>query len=247
MPGQPVAEGIQRFHSRFVNWYLVADGRRLTAIDAGLPPDWMTLRRALAHAGRAPRDLEAVVLTHAHVDHVGFAERARAEWGVQVYLHEDDGPLIDHWLRPARSERTPLAYLIHPSFRRAFAVMLLTGAFRGKHIRAYETFRDGDVLPVPGRPRAIHTPGHTFGHCALHLPERGVLFSGDEVVTFNPYVGRAGPQIISRGATADFALALQSLDRLEGIEAAVVLPGHGGPWTGGVAEAVRLAREAGVS
>src|SRR3712207_6893536 len=46
---------------------------------------------------------------------------------------------------------------------------------------------DGETLAVAGSPRVVHTPGHTFGHCALHLPDRDVLITGDALITRSPY------------------------------------------------------------
>jgi len=60
----------------------------------------------------------------------------------------------------------------------------------------------------------IPTPGHTLGHCALHLPERDVVIAGDAIVTLNPYTARRGPQILAGAATADSHRALDSLDEL---------------------------------
>jgi glyoxylase-like metal-dependent hydrolase (beta-lactamase superfamily II) len=93
----------------------------------------------------------------------------------------------------------------------------------------------------------VFTPGHTYGQCALHLPDRDVLLTGDALVTLDPYTGRRGPQIIAGAATADSAQALVSLDRLVAYDsgATTLLPGHGDPWTGGVAAAVEQARRTG--
>ena len=110
-----------------------------------------------------------------------------------------------------------------------------------KRIGAVETFDDGATLDVPGSPRVIHVPGHTAGSVAFHLPDRSALIVGDALITLNVVNGATGPQLFPN-FTQDNAQALASLDRFDGIEAAHVLPGHGDAWTGGLAEAVRLAR-----
>src|SRR5207302_185062 len=106
---------------------------------------------------------------------------------------------------------------------------------------------DGETLDIPGRPTVVHTPGHTPGASALLLGDRGVLFTGDGLVTMNPLTGRLGPQICPGGFNTSSRQAMDSLNRLEGLSAPTILPGHGEPWTGGVGDAVRLAREAGFS
>ncbi len=86
-----------------------------------------------------------------------------------------------------------------------------------------------------------------MGTAALHLESRSVLLTGDALVTRNPLTGRVGPQIMPSGFNSDTPAALASLEALLAVTADTVLPGHGEPWTRGVAEAVRAARSAGVS
>jgi glyoxylase-like metal-dependent hydrolase (beta-lactamase superfamily II) len=116
------------------------------------------------------------------------------------------------------------------------------GGLRTEHISEVATFADGATLDVPGAPRVIHLPGHSAGSVALHLPGLDALFAGDALITLRVTTGQVGPQLSP--FTADEAQALASLDRLEGLEARWVLPGHGEPWTGGLAEALRRIRGA---
>jgi glyoxylase-like metal-dependent hydrolase (beta-lactamase superfamily II) len=74
-----------------------------------------------------------------------------------------------------------------------------------------------------------------------------VLFTGDALVTSDPYTARTGPCLVARAATADSELNLRSLDALETTGATTVLTGHGDPWTGGIEEAVARARRAGAA
>ena len=106
---------------------------------------------------------------------------------------------------------------------------------------------DGAVLDVPGRPRAVATPGHTPGHCAIHFEQHGALFAGDALCTWNPLTGRIGAQLMPSAFNVDNAQALESLARLEGLDAQVTLPGHGEPWRERPAAAVSAARAAGPS
>jgi glyoxylase-like metal-dependent hydrolase (beta-lactamase superfamily II) len=91
-----VADGVHRIEDANTNWYLIEDERRLTVVDAGVPRSWESLREALRGIGRRTSDIAALVLTHAHFDHLGFAERARVELGVPVYVRENDVPLTRH-------------------------------------------------------------------------------------------------------------------------------------------------------
>jgi glyoxylase-like metal-dependent hydrolase (beta-lactamase superfamily II) len=88
-----IASGVWRLSTELVNWYLVEDGDGVTVVDAGAPKYRPQLEVALARLGRSLGDVAAIVLTHAHSDHTGFAEALREETGVPVYVHTEDESL----------------------------------------------------------------------------------------------------------------------------------------------------------
>jgi len=105
------------------------------------------------------------------------------------------------------------------------------------------TCTDGDVLDVPGAPRVMHTPGHTPGHCVFHFADHGVVFAGDALCMWNPVTGSRGIQLMPRQMNVSNAQALESLARLEQLEAGAVLVGHGKPCRESLRVAVARARE----
>src|SRR3954451_10475716 len=239
------APDIHRIEDASVNWYLVEADAGLTVVDAGVPPSWASLQRVVSEVGREIAEIRALVLTHAHFDHIGFAERARTELGVPVYLHENDAPLARRPLQYAH-ERSRTRYLLtRPKALPHVAGFLAARAFWPLPLQETSTYGDDDVLDVPGEPRAVFTPGHTLGHCALHFPARDAVIAGDAMVMLDPYTGQNGPRIVAGAATADSGRALRTLDRLAGLHARNGLTRHRGSWRGGGGEAVRLARQAG--
>lgn len=246
MPHETVAPGVHLIADPVVNFYLVEDDEGVTAIDAGLPGDWKHLLEGLRAIGREGQ-LRAVVLTHGHVDHVGFAERARRELNAHVFVPEGEQELAAAPLARMYplAERSPLPYLNRSATRRLLLTVLLMGGAKARVGGDMATYAAGEELPVPGRPRAIASPGHTPAHMALLLADRDVLFTGDAIVTLDPYTGRRGPRLVARAATHDVDQNLRSLAALERTGAQILLPGHGRPWTEGAQKAVVLAREAG--
>lgn len=226
------------------NWYLIEEGASLAIVDTGLPRSWDSLQEALQTLGRRASDIEAVVLTHGHFDHMGFARRAQQELGVPVYVHGQEVAVAAHpWVYDHERSRVP--YFRHPTFVKVFTEMTLMGALWVRGTNAVRTFGEGEQLDVPGRPTVLFTPGHTHGHCSLLLADRGAVLAGDAFVTLDPYTGRSGPCIVAGAATADSRQALASLDRLASADANVALTGHGPVWRGRLRDAVDRAVAAG--
>jgi glyoxylase-like metal-dependent hydrolase (beta-lactamase superfamily II) len=239
-----VAPGIHRVEDAYTNWYLVQDGDSVTIVDAGTPASWGSFEQALARIGRRRDDVAALVLTHAHYDHVGFAERARRELGVPVHVHGDDVPLTHNPLGFARER--PVARYLATQVRAMPIVlsMLRHRAFFAPPVTEVERISNG-ALDVPGSPRVVPTPGHTQGHVALHFPDRDAVIAGDAIVMLDPYTARRGPRLVARAAVTNLERNLESLDALAATGARTVLTGHGDPWRDGAEEAVALARRAG--
>lgn len=93
----------------------------------------------------------------------------------------------------------------------------------------------------------VATAGHTWGHCALHLPDADAVITGDALVTLDPYTGLTGPRIVAGAATADADMALASLAAIADTGVGLVLPGHGDPWRLGAVRAASQGRANGVA
>ena len=233
-----VADRIERVSENIVNFYLVEDTGRVTVVDAGMPGNWGLLVDGLSRIGRTLADIESVVLTHAHSDHVGIAERIRTAAPAEALIHEADLEYLLAGKRPpGGTERGFSRRLLS-----TLAYGLRKGALRMPPVAEARAFADGDVLDLPGTPSVAHAPGHTPGACALFFASRGALLTGDTLVTIDFVTGRAGP-VVSPFNT-DRAQAIASLSRLEALPATVILPGHGEPFPGSPGRAVALARAA---
>ncbi|MCR2814072.1 MBL fold metallo-hydrolase [Microbacterium sp. zg.Y1084] len=242
-----VAPGIHRLSRAHVNCYLIHTDDGLTLVDAGLPGMWRDLVALLADLGATPGEIDAVVLTHGHFDHVGMSRRLATDHGVRHLVHERDRRLARHPYRYRHAAARWVYPFRHPRAIPVISRMAAAGALGIRGVDATGTIIPGTPLDLPGHPVPVFTPGHTDGHCVLFLPEQGMLLSGDALVTLDPYTGRTGPRIVANAATADPDAALASLAALAETGAAAVLPGHGEAWAEGAAAAVAHARRVGAS
>lgn len=236
-----VAKGVHHFDTGAFNWYLIEENGQLTLVDAGFPGHYKTYKEGLKSLGKTNKDLEAIVLTHAHADHIGFAERLRKETGVAVYVHKEDAkmatkPLQLPWFGLAINAWRPYTLI------NVLGAGIVNGIFTLPHLTQVQTVENGQVLDIPGRPRILHTPGHTDGEISLFLEERNILIAGDTIVTRNLLSGSlSGPQIASPILTADYKQNMRSLDLLRELGHVTMLSGHGIPWKGNMGDAVGIA------
>jgi glyoxylase-like metal-dependent hydrolase (beta-lactamase superfamily II) len=134
----------------------------LSLIDCGYAGSERRIGQAIQRHGRDLSELRRVVVTHGHPDHAGSAS-ALAAMGATIFIHPAD----------AENLRTTWAEaLARPTRGRIFAAM--TPA-----LPTFEPIEDGDVLPMLGGLRVIHTPGHTPGSVCLYGARDRVLFVGD--------------------------------------------------------------------
>lgn len=240
-----VGSGVHLVHASHTNFVLVREGDEVTLVDSGYPGDRDLVEESLAHVGLGVGALAGTLLTHGHVDHLGSAERLHREAGVPVHCHAAEERNARGEVREVIGTGEVLARTWRPkvlAFALNAALHGALGPFPG--VTDPTTFTEGP-LDLPGAPRPLHTPGHTSGHVCVHLPDRGVLLTGDALITVDVWdPSRRGPQLIRERFSADQRQAIASLDVIERVEADAVVPGHGRPYRGTPAAAVAEARRA---
>jgi glyoxylase-like metal-dependent hydrolase (beta-lactamase superfamily II) len=235
---EKVADGVYRLGTDWVGWYLCDVDGAVTIVDCGFSGYFDQLPAALSELGRSIDAVAAVVLTHYHADHVGSAERIRTEAGATVFAPSADAAGVQGGKVPAPGGL--VASLWRPRMMRYMAHAIRNGGAKQIPVQEVQTYGDGDVLEVPGGLRAVHTPGHTGGHCSLLAEGAGVLFAGDALATVSFLSGDTGPQV--HAFNEDAERARDSLSRLEQLSASMVVVGHGQPFEGSPPDAVRRAR-----
>ncbi len=234
-----IADGVHRLGSRWVNFYLVEEGGALTLVDTGLPGYSGQLTLGLRALGRNASDVNAIVLTHTHSDHIGGAPAFSKETGAPVLVHRGEAPIATGAAKPIPPKGF-MSSLWRPQLLSFAAHAAANKGMATITVPEVTPFDDDDVLDVPGKLRVVYTPGHSSAHSALVLEDRRVLFCGDAMATLAVNTGETGPMVHPFNQDRDGAVS--SLDILEKVDADILLPGHGEPWRGRISDAVTQAR-----
>jgi glyoxylase-like metal-dependent hydrolase (beta-lactamase superfamily II) len=222
-----------------VNVYLIEDSP-LTLIDAG--PNSGTsldeLQRGIAGLGHSLEDIELVVLTHQHIDHLGLVSLVASHSGADVAALDAAVSYVENYSAEAQAE-DDFAYemMLRHGIPRdvASALRSVSRAFQAWGARAEVTrvLHDGDELRFDDRTmRLHHRPGHSPTDTVFHDSQRGMLIAGDHLlrhVSSNPLITR--PRDGSGERPQSLVTYLDSLRATREMELDLVLPGHGDPIT----------------
>ena len=225
-----------------VNTYLIED-EPLTLLDSG-PNSGKSLdelERALGARGHAMEDLELLLVSHQHIDHLGLLDVVARRSGAEVAALDVLAPYVARY----RSDAERDDEFAEAVMRRhgvpgdvAHALGLVSGAFRalGSSAEVTRVLHDGEELPLRDRTlRVMHRPGHSPTDTVFWDPERRILLAADHLlkhISSNPLISRP-PGADSRPEHRPQALVtyLDSLRRTRELPAELVLPGHGEPIT----------------
>jgi len=169
-----MAPGVFRFPtaSHFINTvaFLEDDGS-VTLVDCGTKFAPKRIVQGLASIGRHPRDVQRIVLTHAHNDHAGgAADMIRRTEVAGVDVHVDDAHYVETGSAPPM-DRTTVGGKV---FQR-----INYGGFAATPVA--NQLVDGQIIDVAGGLTVHHTPGHSPGHIALRHERTNVLITGDSI------------------------------------------------------------------
>ena len=220
-----IADGLHMIPLRAVNAYLVEAAEGLVLIDAGFPKKAGIVLDAIRALGKAPEDLRHIVLTHAHVDHIGSLAALVNATGAQTWMHAADAPIAERGsgFRPMRAAPGLLRGILFRLFVRPNQTI---EAAKIDHL-----MQDGEVVPIAGGLRIVAAPGHCLGQVAVLWPERGVLFAGDAVANL---VGIGDPL-----GYEDQLEGRRSQKKLAGLDFNIACFGHGKPLVGDAAHMFR--------
>ena len=207
----------------------VLKSKGVIAVDAGAPNKGRNFARGLERASIDPQDVQLIVITHGHWDHVGSAGELKAITGAKLAMHQREV----HWLEQSLTPLPP-------------GVTLWGRVFISLHKKLMPLINippakidvalgdDGLLLSDYGIPgRVLHTPGHSSGSVSVLL-DTGEAFVGDLAMNRFPLRLSPGLPIFAE----DQAAVVESWRSLLDQGATTVYPAHGKPFP---AEVIRKA------
>lgn len=234
-----ITDSVHFAQTDLVNWTLVTDGSGVVIIDAGFPGQRDDVLGSVRQLGFDVDDIHAILLTHAHVDHLGSAIWFAKTHGTPVFCHATE---VGHAHRDYLEQVPPVALAAkawQPRYLKWSLDIARVGALTRDAIPTARALTDEVAAALPGTPTAIPTPGHTGGHCSYLVD--GVLVGGDALITGHPVSTHRGPQLLPGLFNHDQAACVRSLSVLGSLDTEVLLPGHGPVWRGSIREAATQA------
>ncbi len=208
-----VAPRVYQVRLRGTSSFLLLDSR-VTIVDTGTVGSGRRILEALNAAGRRPDEVEQIIITHYHPDHMGSLPELRQRLGMRTAVHVLEAPFVEGRLPMPNvfpRHRNVLSRVAQPILER----------WPFTPVPVDLVLHDGDELPVLGGLRVVHTPGHTPGHVCLYVRDLALLVVGDAL-----QYRRGALDLPSRVFTEDMDEARRSVAKLALLEVQTIAFSH---------------------
>jgi glyoxylase-like metal-dependent hydrolase (beta-lactamase superfamily II) len=219
---EEIEAGVYLISAGRANSYLLA-GDDLALVDTGLPGEEDSVIAGIGKIGRKPDELNHILITHAHMDHMGSLAALKKVSGAQVVASSKE--VEKTWTMGREG--------LGGKIFKGVLYLLETFSFNYEPVSVDMPCQGGEVIDCFGGMQVIATPGHSPGSLSYYQRERKMLFTGDALS------GAPQLQLPPRLGCADYRAALTSVGKLAELGVAICLFGHGRPLTAGASEGMK--------
>lgn len=206
------------------NVFLLIDGKSLSLIDTGFRGRTARIIKEIKQLGYSPADIDNIIITHHHPDHIGSLALLQKASQARVVAHPADAPYIEGQLpQPGLLRPTWVRKLISPFYSLWSTVPAPVDML----------VNDGDKLPILGGIKILHTPGHTPGSICLYFPEQRLVIAGDVMVQGSRV------KLSAKAYTVDISQQIKSIQRIADLDFDIICFGHGPPILNNASSTVR--------
>ena len=223
-----IAEGVYLISVGRSNIYLLA-GDDLTLVDTGMPGEAENVVGCIQKIGRKIKELDHILITHAHLDHMGSLAALKKASGAKVVAGSQEQDYIQGVKKTWIMDREGLAGKLFK------AALFFTETFIFKYEPADVDIscRGGETIDCFGGIQVVASPGHTPGSLSYYKQDKKILFKGDALS------GVSGLRLPPRLGCADYREALKSVGKLAKLDFELCLFGHGDPLAGEASSMVK--------
>lgn len=217
MKAQKIIEGLYSVKLKFVNAFLIVTVDEFILIDSGTPGSEQTILKAIEEIGKKPGDLDYIILTHAHPDHIGSASVLQKISDAEVYIHSIDAPIAiqGSGFRLDNLQTSP------GLMNKLISKFMMGKVKKVEPINVKHFLNDQQKLSIAGGMKVIHVPGHCAGQVALLWESKNVVFMADTCTNIG--------ELKLSPAYEDIEVGKESLNRLSKEKFEIACFGHGKP------------------
>ena len=209
-----------------VNCFFIQDTDGFTLVDTGYAGSSDKIFDAVRAIGKRPDSIQRIILTHSHPDHAGSASSIQQALEIPVWAHQEDAELLRAGVGGRAKNLAPgIANWI------IYQLYIKNTPNKVEPVEVERNLKDGEVLPIAGGLRVIHSPGHSQGHIALLLEKESMLIAGDICA----HAAGLGYSVVNE----NIGVARQSLLKVAGYPFEGAVFGHGKPLKSGASKAIQ--------
>ncbi len=225
---EEIATGVYLISAGRSNSYLLVDDD-LTLVDTGMPGDGDRIIDSIKKIGRRCEELNYILITHAHMDHMGSVAAMKKVSGAQIVASSREAAYIEGLRKTWTMGREGLAGKVF----KGVLFLLETFSFKYEPVGVDIPCQGGEVIDCFGGIKVISSPGHSPGSLSFYQREKKIIFTGDALS------GVPDLKLPPRLGCADYREALSSVQKLAELDFDMCLFGHGAPLQKGAARRVK--------